>query len=273
MSKRLTPALSATMVTLGLLGPVAAFAAIPVAPARFDEALRIFTSTPRDGVSGADIAQPESVPESFLSAGGTTFSGVVTTTAAPTIEANLAQTGGDGNFVATAGIVYQFAYEGPATSTLPVFIFTSGAVSVTGASASASVSIEVRPLLSGPSMFFRQVTASTFGTASNSFTVNSSTGPLLLEANAVYQVVMGANLSVADAAAGPGTTAKAFLDPTFVIDPGFANAGQYTFFQSAGIAAVAEPGKVTLLCVGGLLLAVTTRHRRRFTGRLSPARQ
>jgi hypothetical protein len=101
MSKRLTPALSAAITALGLLGPVVAFAAIPVAPATFDESLRIFTSTPRNGVNGASLALPESVPESFVSALGTAFSGVVTTTSAPIIKANLSQNGGDGNFVAS----------------------------------------------------------------------------------------------------------------------------------------------------------------------------
>lgn len=274
MSKRLTPALFAAFAALGLLGHVGVFAAIPVAPAQFGESLRIFTSTPRDGVSGASLAQPESVPESFVSALGTTFNGVVTTTAAPTIQANLTQNGGDGNFVATAGIVYQVAFEGPATSSLPVFILTSGAVAAAGTEGSAFVSIEVRPLVSGPSMFYRQATASTFGAASDSFTVNASTGPLLLTANAVYQVIMGANLSVRDSGAGPGTSASAFLDPTFVIDPGFANAGLYTFTQSAGIAAVPEPGRLALLSAGALLLAATIRHHRRWsTGRLSPARK
>jgi hypothetical protein len=275
MSKRLTPALSAAITALGLLGPVVAFAAIPVAPATFDESLRIFTSTPRNGVNGASLALPESVPESFVSALGTAFSGVVTTTSAPIIKANLSQNGGDGNFVATAGIVYQIAYEGPATSTLPVFIVTSGAVSAAGSEGSAFVSIEVRPLVSGPSVFYRQATASTFGAASDSFTVTASTGlPLQLTANAVYQVIMSANLSVRDSGSGPGTSAAAFLDPTFVIDPSFTSAGQYTFIQSAGIAAVPEPGGLVLLCSGGLLLAATARRRRRrSTSRLSPTRQ
>lgn len=273
MSLRLTHVLSASMATLGLLGHVAAFAAIPVAPARFDEALRIFTSTPLDGLSGAQISQPESVTVSFTSALGTLFNGAVTTTADPVIQANLTQAGGDGNVTGGAGIVYQFAYEGPATSTLPVFILTSGAVSVTGALASASVSIQVRPLVGGGSVLFRQATASTTGAFVDSFTVNTSSGPFLLQANTVYEVVMGANLSVTDSGSGPGTSANAFLDPTFMIDPAFANAGLYSFVQSAGIAPIPEPSDAAMLGVGGLLLLAATAHRRRRTAlRVDPDR-
>ena len=273
MSLRLAHAWSVALAMLGLLGHSAAYAAISVAPARFDEALRIFTSTPLDGLSGADILKPESVPVSFTSVNGTTFNGTATTTAKPVIQANLAQAGGDGNFTGGAGIIYQFAYEGPATSALPVFILTSGAVSVTGASASASVSIQVGTLAFASPVLFRQASASTSsGTLSDSFTVGIAGGPFLLQANAVYQVVMNANLSVADAASGPGTTASAFLDPTFIVDPSFANAGLYSFVQSAGITPIPEPSKVVLLCAGSLLLAAARHRRRSSTQRSASAR-
>lgn len=263
MSLRLTHTLSAAAVVMGLFGHATAFAAIPVAPARFDESLRIFTSTPLDGLSGVDILQPESLTVSFTSVPGTIFNGTVTTTAGPLILANLGQTGGDGNIVGSASIIYQIAYEGPATSTLPVFIIASGAVSVTGASATTSVSMQVRRFSGDPPVVYRDATASTSGALVSSFTLTPAIGPFLLQANTTYEVVLGANLSVADSGSGPGSTASAFVDPTFVIDPSFANAGMYTFVQSAGIVPVPEPGSVALLCAGGLLLAIAVQRRRR----------
>src|SRR6185295_5066891 len=130
---------SAACTALLLLASLPAFAAIPLQPARFDEAILIHTSVPLSVFSGTDILVADQVPVDFTSPLGTHFTGSANTYpfAALQVEAN--QTGADGDIAAAASVIYHVAFEGPSTTALiPVVVKASGFVKIGGVASTAS---------------------------------------------------------------------------------------------------------------------------------------
>lgn len=257
MSLRHTWVLSVACTALLLLGSLPASGAITLQPARFDESVRVFTSEPFSGFNGTDILAPEQVPVDYTSPLGTHFTGSANTYSFAALQVEVNQTGGDGNIVGGAGVIYHVAFEGPSSaSPIPVLVKATGFVKI-GNNGTALGSLTVRAG-TAPPLIFASIEAKPNGLNNDSFLVS---GVFQFEANTDYTVSMNGNASAVDSGSLPGA-ARVFLDPQFTIDPGFAGAGLYTISYSPGIVPVPEPSSVALLGIGAVVLAVVLRRKR-----------
>jgi hypothetical protein len=171
----------------------------------------------------------------------------------PTLSANAAACDEDGQAI----LIYYFAVVGPA-AIVPVFISSTAMLSAS-ASYQAGYSLGV----GGETLHVDNclnVPGFNAGCGVHSFSDARS-----FEANTLYGVSM---MTAVSGFLGPGS-GSAFLDPSFTIDPTFANGGDYSFVFSAGVGngpladgpSVPEPASLFLLGTG--LAAAGARYRRR----------
>jgi hypothetical protein len=143
---------------------------------------------------------------------------------------------------------YFFEVVGPASQEVPVIM------QVTGGATSTSTDSQDSALAD----FFTSLTPQLFAETNSTSTPSSFSADqdLTVPSDTTELVVMSVGGSTND---GEAVTLSAYVDPTFTIDPTFAQAGEFTIEYSANI--IPEPASLGILTSSLVLLCVRNRQR------------
>jgi hypothetical protein len=152
----------------------------------------------------------------------------VTLSPSPTLSVS-----GSTNYGQSIGVLdvnYAIEIVGPSTTAVPVFVNASGSVGGTMTGNGNFSSLQSTLAVSGQGVSIDVTTPN--APTPGSFNLNQS---YAFQSNTPYYVTMVAE-GVAGVGLGGGTASFfATVDPTFTIDPNFANSGQYSIELSSGV--------------------------------------
>ena len=165
---------------------------------------------------------------------------------------------------AFAQMEYWVAVTGVSGTEVPVWLSASGLITHSDDNVNISAQLKVlnnttTEVLLAKDLCYHSLTCGTTGT--DSFSVSNM--PITMKVGHLYYVSFVTQAVAMTNGSGSGN-ATVFLDPTFMIDPNFANASQHSLVFSEGIAPAPVPEPATWAMLGaGLVLVGAGRFRAR----------